>query len=336
MDQGTANAVEVWLGQNTLGVSELLLCQPEASVSMITTVCNPTWHRGPDVWHRDVHPIDMGPLQYLQRDVQENGARYVQWNIPLYDDSVLWVVPTSHRGLNTQEEERRLLEEPGTPLPSGIPVELRAGDAVVYVNQFLHWGSSYTPKIRRTLHGGHSVYPLYGDLSFAEYLSPSAREKFLSWDRWSAELQDRTETALRAAIAGDTDQFTQGIESLHPGAGDSAKSVLTIFLCKAAQQIQFNRSGPADLDTLSDEVRELHRRASSEHSTTLNWGPRFADRFSREEAETLWERFKPLDAMLKSDVEQFSPGFQSEKMHYYFNETPEEITLDSVLNTWRK
>ena len=333
LDTATADAVEVWLQENTLGVSEQLLCLPDAGASLVTMMCNPTWDYGPDEWHRDVHPIDMAPMRYLSRDVWENGPRYVQWNIPLYDDDVLWVVPGSHRRLNSGEEDRVLLEEPRTPLPGGIPVELKAGDAVVYINYLLHWGSDYSPKLRRTLHGGHSIYPSYPDLGFTEYLSPPAREKFLSWDRRSAELKDRTEATLRAAMAADQARFRQGVESLQPGAGDNGKAVLAIYLCKAAQHIHALKGPPADLDTLPEEDQRIHRRASGQHPITLNWGPGFADRFSLQEADLLWERFRPLDAMLKSDDEQFSPGFQSKKMHYYFNSTPVEITLDGVIST---
>ena len=334
LDRDTANAVDVWLGENILGVAEQLLGQ-QASVSMMTTMCNPTWDYGPDEWHRDIHPIDMGPLAYLQRDVQENGARWVQWNIPLYDDDVLWVVPTSHRRLNTEAEDSTLLEHPRTPLPGAVQVELSAGEAVVYVNHILHWGSEYTPKLRRTLHGGHSVSPFYLDLTFAEHLSDAAREQFMTWDRKSADLQDRTEATYRAAIAGDSDGFVKGVESLHPGGGPNAKALIAIFLCKGAQQIKINKNRPSDLDSLSDEDQEIHRRALMEHHATINWGPQFADRFTRDEAEALWERFEPLDAILKSDVEQFSPGFQSAKMHYYFNTTPQEITLETVIESWR-
>ena len=58
---------------------------------------------------------------------------------------------------------------------------------------------------------------------------------------------------------------------------------------------------------------------------TLNWGPPFAEGFTKEEAGVLWERFKPLDALLKTDEEQFFPGFQSGPMNYYFNEMPSQL-----------
>ena len=107
-------------------------------------MCNPVEDRGPAAWHRDIHPIDQAPLRGLQDDLLRNAPGYLQWNIPLYDDDVLWVVPKSHRRGNTDEENLHLERNPRAPLPGGVQVELNAGDGVVYTNTILHWGSDYS------------------------------------------------------------------------------------------------------------------------------------------------------------------------------------------------
>ena len=161
IDQETANAVEIWMHENTLGVGSQLLSVPEQTgIAGMMLMCSPQRDHGPAHWHRDVHPIDMAPMASLQADFLENGPKYVQWNIPLYDDDVLWVVPGSHRRLNTEAENRQLLENPRVPLPGGIPVELKGGDGVVYSNYILHWGSNYSTKLRRTIHGGSHDFPV--------------------------------------------------------------------------------------------------------------------------------------------------------------------------------
>ena len=218
IDEATASTVEVWLQENTLGVSRQLLSVPEAaSVAGMMLMCSPVRDHGPARWHRDVHPIDMAPLSGLQKDLVENGPKYVQWNIPLYDDDVLWIVPGSHRRVNTETEDRELLEDPRRALTSGVPVELNAGDGVVYVNYMLHWGSAYSPKIRRTIHGGHSIFPYYPDMSFSEYLSPEARTLFTQWDQRGAELQDWTEAGLRAVLNGDAGAYETALGALELG-----------------------------------------------------------------------------------------------------------------------
>jgi hypothetical protein len=89
IDELTANAVETWVHDNTLGVSRQLLCSPEAGVTEMWCMCSPLTDHGPAGWHRDIHPVDMAPMDLLQQDILANGPRYLQWNIPLYDDSVL-------------------------------------------------------------------------------------------------------------------------------------------------------------------------------------------------------------------------------------------------------
>ena len=125
-------------------------------------------HRG---WHRDLYPPFSAPVQAYAEDILENGPRYVQWNIPLYDDDVLWVMPGSHNRLNTAEENRLLAGDERVPFPGGVQTDLKAGDGVVYILPILHWGSRYDRTLRRTLHGGFSTHTQVHDLSYAEHLS---------------------------------------------------------------------------------------------------------------------------------------------------------------------
>ncbi|MAG36219.1 MAG: hypothetical protein CL878_08240, partial [Dehalococcoidia bacterium] len=175
IDEETANVVEdFWVADQTLDICNQLLYNPEPNVvTPMMMMCSPVRdHPGGTGWHRDVHPIDMAPLAALQADFLENGPRYTQWNVPLYDDNVLWVIPGSHRRLDTEQENTELLADRMKPVTGGIPVELRAGDGVVYSNFPIHWGSDYTTKLRRTLHGGHAIYGYYPELGFAASLAP--------------------------------------------------------------------------------------------------------------------------------------------------------------------
>ncbi len=99
IDAKTANVVEgFWVADETLEIASQLLCEPEPCISEMMMMCNPVRDRpGGTGWHRDVHPADMAPLDALTAEAMKNGPRYTQWNVPLYDDSVLWVLPGSHR-----------------------------------------------------------------------------------------------------------------------------------------------------------------------------------------------------------------------------------------------
>jgi hypothetical protein len=208
-------------------------------------------------------------------------------------------------------------------------VELKAGDGVVYINAILHWGSNYSSKLRRTLHGGHSIFSYYPDMSFTKFLSPAARETFERWAERSARMQDVTESALRAVIDRDADAYYEALETLQPGAGEKGKMVLTVYLSKAAYHIHTLKR--PDFDSLPDDVR---RRATNPHPITINWGAGFADRFSQAEADLLWRRFSTLDTKLQADTEQYVPGFQSGPMRYFFNEMPAGFGIEDFIQSW--
>ena len=140
VDEKTARAVEIWAHENMQGVSSELLGEADAGVTEMMLMCSPVKDCGPAAWHRDHHPIDTAPLQGYIDDIVETGPRYVQWNLSLYDDNVLWVLPGSHLRVNTETENDLLLADPKSPLPGAVQTHLTAGDGVVYILPVLHWG----------------------------------------------------------------------------------------------------------------------------------------------------------------------------------------------------
>jgi hypothetical protein len=329
VDAQTAGAVEFWLHENSLGVSCQLLDMPHVAVTEMMMMCNPLRDHGPAKWHRDIHPFDTAPLQGYLKDIAENGPRYVQWNIPLYDDDVLWVVPGSHLRTNTEDEDRRLLENAQVPLPNGVQTKLNAGDGVVYITPILHWGSNYSTRTRRTLHGGYCNFTHYKDLDFLRFLSQDARATFERWDVQSKRSQDLTEAVLRAALAKDGAAFRAGLEALQPGIGDKGKLLLTTYLTKSACCINLLRNPEAE-----DMEPSFRSIAANGHFTTLNWGPSFAERFSAAAAHDLWQRFVWFNDQLQADEVHFSPSFQSGPMRYFFNEMPAGLSVESLIAHW--
>lgn len=325
----TAPAAEVWLEPNIHGVSSQLLGVADASVTEMMMMCNPVRDHGPAKWHRDHHPIDTAPLKGYIDDILEGGPRYVQWNIPLYDDNVLWVIPGSHIRFNTEEENEYLLADPCQPLPNGVRTHLEGGDGVVYILPILHWGSNYSPRLRRTVHGGFSTHTSIDDLSFVEHLSAGAAAAFGRWYDRKQEMMRFSEEALRAVVECDGEAYVEALNRLHPDRGEKGGLLSTVFLCKAALAIRLARNAPDP-----QVAEDLSRRLRGVHPLTLNWGPEFAGRFSESEAETLWRRFGPLDRMLRSDAEHFVPGFQSGPMKYHFNEMPDNFTTSDFIAGW--
>lgn len=320
VDKATANTVEFCLHENTLGVSRQLMCASDVAVVAMFLMCNPMRDHGPSNWHRDIHPIDQAPLIGLQMDLHENAPGLMQWNIPLYDDNVLWVVPGSHRRPNTEAENHRLLKNPKLPLPSSIPVELKEGDGVVYTNTILHWGSNYSTKLRRTIHLGYRAfggltYPyvphFYWDLDFTKHLSPLVRSTFERFEMLFYQECHQIVLVFNAIINKDADAFRVGLATLHPG--ENRRIVCVILLSKLAYKMRFE---PKNYGGDLKKYKEI-----SQH-------------FSSEELETLWSRFVLLDAKLQSGTEEYVPGFQSGPMKYCFNEMPVDFDVEDFIAGW--
>lgn len=331
IDEKLVPAVDVWFEENIRGVSAALLEEPDAAVAGMMMMCNPVTDHGPSGWHRDLHPIDTAPLQAYIDDIVETGPRYVQWNIPLYDDSVLYVIPRSHLRHNTEEETEILTEDHSQPPPGGVQTYLEAGDGVVYCSPpILHWGSNYSTLRRRTLHGGFSTYTQHGDLSFKPYLPQDQADAFDRWGHRTEKMCELTESALRAVIDKDGDGYLEAIRKLHPRRGEKGELLTTVFLCKATIAIGLKKEPP-----FPDVPEELEERISGAHAASFNWGNDFGNRFSTVEARTLWERFEPLDTLLQMEEEHFVPGFQQRTpMKYHFNDMPEGYTTSDFIASW--
>ncbi|KAK2803367.1 hypothetical protein FQN50_007026 [Emmonsiellopsis sp. PD_5] len=95
-------------------------------------------------WHRDDIPTPptLTPSDELaalrEKSPPHRPQSHAQYNIPLYEDASLIVVPGSHRRARTDvEREAGPYEE---ELPGQVVVRLRAGDAVFYDSNIWHRG----------------------------------------------------------------------------------------------------------------------------------------------------------------------------------------------------
>ena len=332
IDAGAAPAVEIWCHGNTQGVSSRLLGVEDAGVTEMMLMCSPVrdhgtgGHRG---WHRDFYPPHTAPLQGYTDDIIENGPRYVQWNLALYDDDVLWVVPGSHKRLNTAAENAQLERDDKVPLPGAQQVRLQAGDGAVYILPILHWGSLYNAVMRRTIHGGFSLYTDYEDLRFLPHIAPAARADFERWRQRSQVSLGLIERALRAVLERDGAAYLAALENLQPGCGPMGRRLSTIYLSKAALRVQQLHS--PDFARLSATQKSW---ALGIHPPTLSWGRPLAERFSVPEAEGLWQGFKSVDEAMRASQEQWAPGFQGGQTRYYLNEVPADFSAEGFVAGW--
>ncbi|KAG6016974.1 hypothetical protein E4U43_002635 [Claviceps pusilla] len=104
-------------------------------------------------WHRDDIPALTTPQEEMERLARP--GFHAQYNLALWEDASLVVVPASHRRARSDVERRADPFEKA--LPGQLTVELDAGDIVFYNNNILHRGVYDATKNRVTLHGsvGH-------------------------------------------------------------------------------------------------------------------------------------------------------------------------------------
>ena len=276
VEPATSPAVELLLGEHTLGVCRRLM-QTEPLVAQMQMLCSPIVDHGYTDWHRDMDSIGQAPIQGIQRAFMRNGPAMLQWNIALYDDAVFWVVPGSHARPETDAEMRQLLRDPYVPLPGGQQVELAAGDGLVYSNMLLHWGSKYLATLRRTIHpvyvtfGGpyypHSDVP-YWDLGFdfSDRLGAEARAAFARMRAGFAGNRDRIERFMRAVIGRDEAAFHAALDALHPSPHD--RIVTVIFMSQWAGAIATLSRGA--VRTMTKTATGQGRRARSHQRRLLS------------------------------------------------------------------
>ena len=323
-----APAIDLWLGR-AHEVSSALLGLDDAAVTEMMLMCNPRQDHGPAEWHRDMYPPIAAPLQGYTDDILENGPRYVQWNISLYEDDVLWVIPGSHVRLNTEEENAQLLADPLQQLPGAVQTHLDPGDGVVYILPILHWGSKYSARLRRCVHGGYSSLTSYRQPAAFENLPAASRAPWHRWAARASEAVTHTEAAFRAALAADPAAYRAALAKLTPGRGEKGERLTTVYLAKSARYLLAAKR-PEAVTWYGDREPAY---AADQHPTTLHWGAQMHERFGAEEAVALMQRFAPLQASLETDEPHFTPGFQGPAANHLFDRMP-DLTLEQLYASW--
>ena len=100
-------------------------------------------------WHRDDIPANATDEEELEK-LGKPGL-HAQWNLALFDDASLIVIPGSHKRARTSIE--RAADPYAPSLPNQLVVELKAGEVAFYNNNILHRGVYDPAKERMTLHG---------------------------------------------------------------------------------------------------------------------------------------------------------------------------------------
>lgn len=134
-------------------VKELLQCDDEKLVMELFNLLIRPDRDFELRWHRDSIPPEATAEEEMER--LKEPAWHAQWNMALYNDASLIVVPGSH--LRARTEVERNADPFEKEIPGQLVVKMQAGDVVFYNNNILHRGVYDSSVERMTLHGcmGH-------------------------------------------------------------------------------------------------------------------------------------------------------------------------------------
>ena len=145
---------DLYFSEEILGVvKQLLQCEDEDMVMELFNMLVKPEKSFELRWHRDDIPAEATAEEELER--LGRPAWHAQYNLALYPDSSLVLVPGSHRRARTDVERSASPFE--AHIPDQITVDLEPGDIAFYDNNILHRGVYDSTKERLTLHGsvGH-------------------------------------------------------------------------------------------------------------------------------------------------------------------------------------
>ena len=354
IDAETADVLDFCLGETTQAVSAQLMQAPTTVLTAFGALCSGLIDYGYTDWHRDASSAEQAPLSGMQLDLMANAPGYVQWNIALYDDDVFWILPASHKKPTTEDQRHQLLADPKSQLEGGVPVRLKAGDGIVYPNLVMHWGSTYTSRLRRTIHLGyrsfgsrifsyHHHLDWYHNDGFLHYASPAAREYFAQGARHYERERDRIEALFRAMIDRDEPSYRNGLAELHPG--EIGRMVAVVLMCRIANKVVvLHRPEVAQMSV-------AERRPLVDGSPPADYAEEMARRFTSSEVAVLEERLAELNGRLERDAERTyrrygeiyaalrpgadePPNFESRPLRTFNSEMPEGFDVDEFLQSW--
>jgi hypothetical protein len=166
----------------------------------------------------------------------------------------------------------------------------------------LHWGSNYSTKLRRCIHGGFAEFSAYPTLEgYIHTLSPAAQAMFRRWDARSHEKRALTAQVLKVAagLGPPGLSYDAALAQLHPGGDSASRRQSTVYLSKQARRIFSLKNNVWGLWWGADDPEAERDDAKSIGPIHLQWGEGITALFNADEARRVWRAFEGLDAQLR-------------------------------------
>ena len=181
-------------------------------MELFNMLVSPTGERDFELcWHRDDIRPDVSPEEE-QCQLAEKSPKglqlHAQYNIALYEDASLIVVPASHRRQRTQVE--RQAGPYATELPGQVKIALQPGDGLFYDSNILHRG------VYKGIDGEREIgrMTLHGSVGLAEYGKERARQVL---QHSVGEWVDQAQFSLGGSIGARAENMRERLVSMGKG-----------------------------------------------------------------------------------------------------------------------
>ncbi|MEC8892093.1 MAG: hypothetical protein VX901_02080, partial [Candidatus Poribacteria bacterium] len=138
---------------------------------------------------------------------------------------------------------------------------------------------------------------------------------------------DLVESIFRAVETKKAGPFLEGIYTLHPG--EEGRMVCLIFLSKLVDKVRTLKQP----ETQKMSVKE-RTSAISEHRLNFYLFEDFAQRFTVDEANLIWQRFATLYELIQKETSRAVLDLSSRVERYQLVNMPINFNLPDFIQSW--
>ena len=153
------------------------------------------------------------------------------------------------------------------------------------------------------------------------------RERFEYFYQLHEQQCDVIEAMFRAILSKNAAVFRNGLATLHPG--EAWRMVCVVYLSKLVEKTHTLKQ--PNVANLPFEERV---DAISEHQLNFYLFEDFSHRFSAEEADLLWNRFRTLYDKIQEEIDRSIPNLESRQDRLLLTDMPADFDVEDFINSW--
>jgi len=135
------------------------------------------------------------------------------------------------------------------------------------------------------------------------------------------------ESIFRAVAAKEWDIFLKGICALHPG--EKGRMVCLVLLSKLVDKVRTLKQPEVQQMSVEERVSAI-----SEHRLNFYLFEDFAQRFTVDEANLIWQRFSTLYDLIRKETNRAVSDFSSRVERCQLTNMPANFDLPDFIQSW--